>query len=72
MKVLFADTSFYVAIFSPQDALHARAKAPSPRRIRAASSTDQPNGIASLFEKSEVPTVGSCGREFPRITSRQG
>jgi predicted nucleic acid-binding protein len=27
MKVLFADTSFYVAIFSPQDALHARAKA---------------------------------------------
>jgi predicted nucleic acid-binding protein len=27
MKILFADTSFYVAIFSPQDALHARAKA---------------------------------------------
>jgi predicted nucleic acid-binding protein len=27
MKVLFADTSFYVAIFNPQDALHARAKA---------------------------------------------
>jgi hypothetical protein len=29
MKVLFADTSFYVAIFSPPDALHARAKAVS-------------------------------------------
>ncbi len=27
MNVLFADTSFYVAIFSPQDALHIRAKA---------------------------------------------
>jgi predicted nucleic acid-binding protein len=27
MTILFADTSFYVAIFSPQDALHARAKA---------------------------------------------
>jgi hypothetical protein len=27
MKVLFADTSFYVAIFSPQDALHAKARA---------------------------------------------
>lgn len=26
MKVLFADTSFYVAVFSPQDALHAKAK----------------------------------------------
>lgn len=27
MTILFADTSFYVAIFSPHDALHARAKA---------------------------------------------
>jgi predicted nucleic acid-binding protein len=27
MKILFADTSFYVAIFSPHDALHGRAKA---------------------------------------------
>jgi len=27
MKILFADTSFYVAIFNPQDALHAKAKA---------------------------------------------
>jgi predicted nucleic acid-binding protein len=27
MKLLFADTSFYVAIFSPHDALHAEAKA---------------------------------------------
>jgi predicted nucleic acid-binding protein len=27
MKFLFADTSFYVAVFNPQDALHARAKA---------------------------------------------
>lgn len=27
MKVLFADTSFFVAIFNPQDALHAKAKA---------------------------------------------
>ena len=27
MKVLFADTSFYVAIFSPEDALHAKARA---------------------------------------------
>jgi uncharacterized protein len=27
MTILFADTSFYVAILSPQDALHARAKA---------------------------------------------
>ena len=27
MKLLFADTSFYVAIFSPHDALHAKAKA---------------------------------------------
>jgi predicted nucleic acid-binding protein len=27
MKVLFADTSFYVAISSPQDAVHAQAKA---------------------------------------------
>jgi predicted nucleic acid-binding protein len=26
MTILFADTSFYVAIFSPQDAMHARAK----------------------------------------------
>jgi predicted nucleic acid-binding protein len=26
MRVLFADTSFYVAIFSPLDALHAKAK----------------------------------------------
>lgn len=26
MKLLFADTSFYVAIFNPHDALHARAK----------------------------------------------
>lgn len=26
MKILFADTSFYVAIFSPQDALHEKAK----------------------------------------------
>lgn len=26
MKVLFADTSFYVAIFSPHDAIHAKAK----------------------------------------------
>lgn len=27
MKVLFADTSFYVAIFSPHDQLHGKAKA---------------------------------------------
>jgi predicted nucleic acid-binding protein len=40
MTTLFADTSFYVAIFSPQDALHALAKATAANHQGAVVTTE--------------------------------
>ena len=56
MKIFFADTSFYVAIFSPHDALHARAK--------AVAATHQGGVITTEFVPVEV------GNFFCRGNSR--
>lgn len=40
MNVVYADTSFYVAVFSPQDALHARAKAVAAAHVGPVITTE--------------------------------
>ena len=40
MNVLFADTSFYVAVFNPHDALHARAKAVAAAHLGSVITTE--------------------------------
>ena len=65
MNPVFADTSFYVALFSPHDALHARAKAVAAALVGTVITTE-----FVLIEVGNFFCRGNGRKVFQRMTER--